>query len=356
MKILDRYLLREIVPVFLLAAGTFVVLLLGHMLYTVVEVVVERRVPLPSVMKFLLLRLPEAASMAIPVSALLATALCFNRLAGDRELPALRAGGASFFRMMLPPLVFGVLCAAAVFFLNEQLAPRCEEASRRLLVETISQRRSLAFQPGRFLQLSDNAWALPGDVDPHRERLTEVHLFLLRGTDPPILLKAPEAVFMRDELVISRAMALIPEWSGDITWGSVGNVRVSLQPEAFDLPGDAGQLREMSLRQLWQSWRSQQTSSPSAARRYSLELHSRLAIAAAALVFALLGGPLTLVAGRGQTLSGVALSLVVVFAYYLLTLWSRLLGERSILSPFLAAWGLNGFLLVFTAWLVYRLR
>lgn len=356
MTTLDRYMLREMTPAFLLAVGTFVVLLVGHMLYTVVEVVVERSVPLPSVMEFLALRLPEAASMALPVAALLGAALCFNRLASDGELVALRAGGASFARIMVPPALLGLLAALAVFILNEQIAPRCEEASRRLLVETISKRRSLAFQPGRFLELSDTAWVYPGDVDPRRERLMKVRVFLLRGDDPPTLVSAEDAVFRPGELLVRGGTAIAPEWSGDVTWGSVGDIHVSLQPEAFALPGGSGELREMSLRELWLNWREAKTRSPGRTASLSLELHSRLALAGAALVFTLLAGPLTLAVGRGQNLAGLALSLLVVFAYYLLMLWSRLLGERGVLPPFAGAWGPNGLLLVLTAWLAYRLR
>jgi lipopolysaccharide export LptBFGC system permease protein LptF len=77
-------------------------------------------------------------------------------------------------------------------------------------------------------------------------------------------------------------------------------------------------------------------------------------MSAAALVFALFAAPLTLAVGRGRTLSGVALSLVVVFAYYLVMLWARLLGERGLLPPSLAAWGENLLLLALTAWLTSR--
>lgn len=356
MTLLDRYLLREMIPVFLLAMGTFVVLLVGHMLYTVVEVVVERHVPLPSVARFLALRVPQAASMALPVSALLAAALCFNRLAGDRELVSMRAAGVSFLRLMVPAALLGLLAAAAVFVLNEQVAPRCEESSRRLLVETISQRRSLAFQAGRFLQLSATAWALPTDVDPVRERLKQVRVFMLRGEEPPMLLSADEAVFGDKELLVRGGTALVPEWSGDITWGTVGDVHISLQPEAFTLPGDAGLTREMALGELWRQWQQTRQQSPPQAMQYSLELHSRLALAGAALVFALLAGPLAIAVGRGQNLSGIALSLGVVFIYYLVMLWTRLLGERGLLPPFAAAWSPNACLLVLTGWLAYRLR
>jgi lipopolysaccharide export LptBFGC system permease protein LptF len=356
MKILDRYLLRAMLPIFFGAVAVFVVLLVGHMLYTVIEVVVERGVPLPSVAKFLLLKIPQATAMALPVSVLLAASLTFNRLAADFELPALRAGGASFARLLWPPLVLGLAAGLAVLLLNEQVAPRCEEASGRLLVEAISRQRSLAFQPGRFLQLSDQAWVYPGDTDPHGERLLQVKLFLVRGSDPPALVSAPEAFFTRDKLVVPKAQTLVPEWSGDVTWGSAVSMEIPLVPEAFSLPGGAGELRRLSLLELWRRWRAAAPRSPEQAVRLSLEIHARLAIAGACVVLALLGGPLTVAVGRGQSLSGVGLSLGVVFLYFLGMLWTRLLGERGGLPPVAAAWGENAAILVLTGWLLFRLR
>ncbi len=356
MKLLDRYLLKETVPPLLGAALTFIVLLVGHMLYTVVEIVVERGVPLPSVMKFLALKIPAAAVMALPVSALLAVSLVFNRLAADGELVALRAGGASFWRLMLPAALIGLLTAAAVFALNEALAPRCDEASRRLLVEAISRQRTLAFQPKRFLELSNDAAVYANDVDPTRDRLLGVKLFLLRGDQPPVLVMAREAIFTDQGLTVPHAEAIAPDWNGDVTWGSVGTVRVNLSSEALALPGGAGELRQMPLADLWRQWHQLRAEAPRRAARYALELHSRIAMAAAALFFALLAGPLTLAVGRGRTLSGVGLSLVFVFVYYLGMLWTRLLGERGILPPAAAAWAENIAVLALIAWLVRRLR
>lgn len=353
MKLLDRYLLREMLPAFAGAALTFIVLLVGHMLYVVVEVVVERGVPLPSVMRFLALKVPTAAAMALPVSALLGSALAYNRLATDGELAPLRAAGASLWRLLAPAALLGLGAAAIVLLLNENLAPRCEEASQRLLVEAISRQRTLAFMPRRFLELSSTAFAYPEDVDDRTDRLLRVRMFLLRGEDPPVLIEAPEAVFMDGELLAHRPRSYAPGWNGDLAWGTLSSLRVPLTPQALYLPGEAGRLRSQSLGQLYQTW-LQGKGTPGEARRAALELHSRLAMSAAAVVFALFAAPLTLAVGRGRSLAGVALSLVVVFVYYLVMLWARLLGERGVIPPSLSAWGENLVLLTLTAWLTWR--
>ena len=356
MKRLDRYLLREMAPTVGGAALTFVVLLVGHMLYTVVEVVVERGVPLPSVMHFLALKVPEAAVMALPVSMLLGSALAFNRLQTDRELTVVRASGVSFVRIMVPAAVMGLAVAVLVLVLNEWVAPKCEEASRRLLMEAVSQQKALAFTPKKFLQLSDTDFVYPDEVDPKHDRLVGVKMFMLGGDNPPVLVEAPEAVFVGGKLIAPRARTFAPEWSGDVAWGNVSTVTVALKSDSLYLPGDLGAMRGLSLGELWHNWQDEKARYPQEAARFELEFHARLAMAAAALVMALLAGPLTVSVGKGHSMSGVALSLGIVFLYYLGMLWLRLAGDRGVLPPVAAAWGENGALLVLTGWLIYRLR
>ena len=141
-----------------------------------------------------------------------------------------------------------------------------------------------------------------------------------------------------------------------MAWGHVGTVKVALRSEGLYVPGDVGEMRGASLGMLWKNWHDEMARFPQEAARWELEFHARLAMAAAALVMALLAGPLTVAVGKGHSLSGVALSLGIVFLYYLGMLWLRLAGDRGVLPPVAAAWGENGALLVLTGWLIYRLR
>jgi len=101
-KLIDRYLTREILGPFGVALLTFVVLITGHILFTVVQVIVEHGVPLPNIAKFLALQVPRAVVLALPISTLLGCSLGLNRLASEQELTALRAAGTSLPRIMRP--------------------------------------------------------------------------------------------------------------------------------------------------------------------------------------------------------------------------------------------------------------
>ncbi|MFH0887037.1 MAG: LptF/LptG family permease, partial [bacterium] len=70
----------------------------------------------------------------------------------------------------------------------------------------------------------------------------------------------------------------------------------------------------------------------------SIQMHMKLAIPFASLVFALLGVPLGLRPHRNSSSIGLGISIIVIFAYYVISFLSMAVGELGIFSPPLAAW------------------
>jgi lipopolysaccharide export system permease protein len=85
---------------------------------------------------------------------------------------------------------------------------------------------------------------------------------------------------------------------------------------------------------------------------YLVEIHKKWAIAAACIVFVLIGVPAALRFPRGGVGLVVGLSMVVFTIYYVGLIAGEALGNRSIISPFWAMWGPNiVFTLVGSVWL-----
>jgi lipopolysaccharide export system permease protein len=82
------------------------------------------------------------------------------------------------------------------------------------------------------------------------------------------------------------------------------------------------------------------------AAMFEVEIHKKIAIAAACLVFALVGIPIALRFPRGGTGLVLATSVAVFAIYYVGLIGGEELGDRLVVSPFLAMWTPN---LAFTA-------
>jgi lipopolysaccharide export system permease protein len=79
---------------------------------------------------------------------------------------------------------------------------------------------------------------------------------------------------------------------------------------------------------------------------YEVEIHKKLAISAACVIFALLGVPVAIRFPRGGVGLVIGTSLAVFSVYYVGLIGGEELGDRLVVSPFLAMWTPN---LIFTA-------
>jgi len=358
MRIVDRYILGEAFRPFAVALLAFVVLITGHMLFTVVEVIVEHGVPLPSVLRFVALQVPSAAVMALPVSVLMGCSLAANRLASDHEIVGMRAGGISLARVLAPMWLLGLLATIATFAVSEGAVPWSRRGAELLVRDMVLRRQSLAFEPGRFTDTGQGITIYVGERSPVRGELRDVMVFQSQWGEYPLAFTAPDAVFRGDRLYPVGARFYFFDGTGLTTLRSAG-VEVDLrQVGSAAAGGPAGPtgMAEMSLRELTAEYERAEETSAGSGRSYALEAHARLAMAVSCLVFAMLAGPVTLRFARGQSLVGIMAALIITFGYFLVMIWTRALGEGGALPVPVAAWVQNAVLIAAAALGAYRLR
>ena len=186
MRIVDRYVLSEALGPFLVALGAFIVLVTGHMLFQVVEVIVEHGVPLPSVLRFIALQVPNATVMALPVATLMGCSLAVNRLSSDHEIVAMRTGGMSLARMMLPMWGLGIIASIATFAISEAAVPWSRAQAEALVREMVLGRQSLAFEPNQFTDTGQGITIYVNDRVAEREELRDV-LILTQAVDHALI-------------------------------------------------------------------------------------------------------------------------------------------------------------------------
>lgn len=108
MKLVDRYLLRELVPPFLIGVLTFTFLLLMSQILRLMELIVNKGVPAGTILNLLLYLLPSILVLTVPMSVFLASVVTFGRLSAENELTALKTGGFSLARLCLPVAIFSL--------------------------------------------------------------------------------------------------------------------------------------------------------------------------------------------------------------------------------------------------------
>ena len=109
MKILRKYLIREIIVMFLFSLTIFTFTLVIGNIIKLAELVINRGVDIKLVGRLFLYLIPFLLSYTIPMSMLTSVLLVFGRLSGDNEIIAIRASGINIYRLSVPLLMVGLL-------------------------------------------------------------------------------------------------------------------------------------------------------------------------------------------------------------------------------------------------------
>jgi lipopolysaccharide export system permease protein len=357
MKLYARLAVGAVLGPLLIGTVTFVVLIVGHLLFQVIRPVVERGVPLSVVLEFILCQVPNAVALALPVSMLLASAIAVHGLARENELLALRAAGLSLPRLLLPVWALGLLVTLAGFLTAEYVQPHADRRAQGIIADVLMSRRTLALQPGKFAGITPEVYVLPGEVDDRTGEVAALKVFHIEPKGTVTFMQTRRARLVGEEFILDRPLICRVDQRGGLTRsapvaGSRAVVHVPGAIRAYQR--EQRQLRNMSVKELLTGLRRQREAGPEGARSLRLELHGRLSLAAACLAFALIGGPLALLFRGGHSLGGVLLSIAYAFVYYLGMLWMRILGESGALPPMLAAWLPNTLTLALGGVLVWR--
>jgi lipopolysaccharide export LptBFGC system permease protein LptF len=117
---LQRYVLRELMKVFTLAAVALTLMLsLGSLLRPMQDFGVGPE----QAIKLLSYFLPITLSFVLPIAALFAASLVYGRFASDNELDACRASGIGLWTLIYPGLVLAIMVAITTLFLNFYVVP-----------------------------------------------------------------------------------------------------------------------------------------------------------------------------------------------------------------------------------------
>src|SRR6266436_5592121 len=129
MRILTRYVLREVLGSALIGVAVFSFVLFTRDLGRILELVVRNSAPLPSVAEIFLFTLPVTLTYTIPMGVLVGILIGLGRLAADSEITAMRASGIGVWRFARMLSLF--VAVARILLGIPQSCPVCARRRKR---------------------------------------------------------------------------------------------------------------------------------------------------------------------------------------------------------------------------------
>ncbi len=361
MRILTRYILREVLSHGLLGGVVFTFVLFMPRLSTILGLVVRGSASVGEVTRFILYTLPSTLILTIPMAVLVGILLGLSRLASDSEITAMRASGfgvMSFVRVCsiatVAALLVGLVNALVV-------APRSAAALLRLETELKTSQASYEVQPRVFYEDFKNYVLYVQDTHPVQGAALWEHVFLADLSQPasPYITTAEQAVvvngahgLLRLHLRDGSRHEISPKDPNQYDISTFADTDTPIQTGENDdirLTRNDTPLLAVPVRQLWQQRHGPQ------GRQYTIELNKRFSYPVACIVLMLVGVPLGLSSRRGGKGGGFVATIGLVFIYYFFSSTGVALAKQGKLSPFLGVWTANILFAILGNWLLHGL-
>ncbi|HEY3298864.1 MAG TPA: LptF/LptG family permease [Armatimonadota bacterium] len=357
MKLLDRYVLKEMISPFLISVCAFIWMFVGDMLFQNIKLILERQVPFILVLKVLALKIPWALGYAIPVAILFSTALAVNRLARDTEITAIRMSGTPVMRIFLPILFVGLCTSLLTYWIGEKVTPRAEREFRKTMWLIIGLNSAPTIQENVYFT-SQGYHFYVEKVDrsiPKQVKLKNVLIYETPALhNYPMLITAKSATNQNNVWTLTDGVTHKLGADGLTEYElKFGEMTLDLKQAMQDLWDTQKTSEEMSAKEL-QKQISIFGAGGQEVTRMSVDWHLKLSIPLACLVFALCAAPLSLRFAKFGGYSGLFLSIIIMFLYRINQVWGQILGLSGKLPPFLAGWSQNIIFALIGLYLIWR--
>ncbi len=347
MRILDRYILKSIITIFISCIFVFLFLYIVIDLLTNLDDVLKHQVTLMLLIRYYLSYLPIMFVQVSPFACLLSTVYTFGKLNHNNEIIAMRSSGLSIFDIARNALIFGLLISLMVLWVSDRFVPPCSVENQKIKIQMDEGlAKSKIKKPDEILNLS--MYGL-------RNRLFFISKFSpsTKTMEGITILEHDQNQNLTKKIIASKGIYQDGLWKfyQTITYDFDHNGQVIDEPlymeeeimSITETPLDLASLRQkpeqMNIRQMQNYiWRLSKSGATGIIRNLKVDLYQRFVSPFTSIIIILLGIPFSLLMRKRATgMAAIGVSISVGFLYYVLDAVCLAIGKSGLLFPALAA-------------------
>ncbi len=343
MRIIDRYICREVFSHALLGLVVFTFVFFVPQLVRLMELVVRHSASPREIALLFLSLFPGVLTFTLPIAVLVGVLIGLGRMSADSELIALHSVGIGLRRLLVPVGVLALGTALLTLAMTMWLGPASVGSFRTLEDRLRASQASFQVQPRVFDERFPHLVLYVQDVEAAATRWRGVFLAESGAHGVSRLTLAEGAIVIADRKQGKLDLHLESGATHEYSPREPDRYSVTTFGEA-DWPIEVADLSAQRAPQPTnqeRSWRELLAERGPAWSEARVELQRRLAFPAACLVFALLALPLGARPRRGGRSSGFLLAVVLVAGYYLLFITGAGLSRQGRLPPWAGIWMAN---------------
>ena len=342
-RILDKYIFREVFLTFLFGICAFSAVFIGSgTLFKIAKYITDYGASLSSVVKVFVYGLPSVIIWTFPMSMLLASLLTFGRLSSSSEITAMKSCGIGFFRIAAPAVILGFFVSIGAILFNEYVVPWANTAYRNVVYYEIQGNNGMKSQDHIILkdikegQIQRLLYARRYEAETETLQGLTLQEF---GDDGKVthVENAEYAEYGSSQWTMHNGMIY------DITEGESEHF-MRFDKQVLPINASPKQIvreqkdpEELTMKELRAQINIMKTQYVNT-NKLETELYQRITVPLASLVFALVGVPLGLQPTRNSSSAGFAMSVLIIFLYYALMTLANAIGRSGAVAPALAVW------------------
>lgn len=354
-RIIDRYVTREFMRLFLLfALAAPALFILGDWTDNL-DRFTSRQIPPLMVALSYVYQFPLFVLWSFPIAALIATVFAVSNMTRHAEMTAAKAGGISFWRAIAMLPLLGAVLTAGALGLSELVPIALEKRA-----EVLGEKNRAPGMRSNFVYRTES-----GDVFSVRqldaERGRMINLMMEREGDgaeiPGLHVSAQDAVYDSAQgwSLNNGYYRIFPAEGPErmFAFQQLMIPRLKESPEhLLAEPKEPDEMRYAELARFIEIIER----SGGKPLELRVELAQKIAIPAATFIIVLFGAPLANTSARGGPAYGIGISLGITILYLMLFRVSGAFGATGLVPPPVAAWIPNGLFLVAALVLMARVR
>ncbi len=358
MNLIDRYIIKQFISTLFFALFALCVIFLIVNLMENLEEFLREKLDFSIIAQYYMSLFPEILKILTPIAMLLAVLFTFGKLSNMNEITAMKTGGLSLYRMMIPMIILSLVISVGQLYFNGWIVPKANQT--KLMIEKVYLKKSSKGNSIYDLYLKDTPLKniLMSYYNPDRKEGNNVAIEEFTSKMQPRLATRIEAKKMLWDSTgtwkltdgISRIF-----YNDSIAVSAFDTLKITLNTKHEQIEQLKRQPEEMTLPE-YEGYIALLERGGKDVTKQVIDYHGLIAFPFANFIVVLFGVPFASVRKKGGIAIQIASAMVIAFAYLIFTEIGKTIGFTMELNPILSAWLANIIFLLIGIFVVIRSR
>ncbi|MCL4478816.1 MAG: LptF/LptG family permease [Deltaproteobacteria bacterium] len=342
MKVLDKYITRELIPPFLISLIlTSALMLIGRMV-RFFDLIVSKGVAVKNVALIFVYMSPFILALAIPISILVSVVIVFSRLSADSEIIAMKSIGIKLLTLSKMPIILGLIGYILADVISFYMLPKANIALKNEFFNIVIQKTTVGINEKAFNNFTKNITFYVDNLSKHKDIMKQVFIYDERESNMPNTIVADTGSFIvnkRDkDITLVLHDGVIQQLSKNMKIIRIVHFKdyyITFSTDQIISSINIGNNSsfELTIVQLIKKYLSLEKAKEHTTS-ILIDLTERLAIPFTAIIFSIMAIPLGIKSPRSGKAYGIIIAIGVVLTYYITLSGAETISKLHILSPF----------------------